>query len=138
MAVADRLVTIGGLGLEGDSDFPSAIETFECTDIGTGAACPLSAAGIDGGRCRFGAAVVDDKIVLLGGTNITDRINPVNSVEVVTVGTATVASANGADMPEALEGMAVATSGGRIYCIGGITADADGPRTSKAVYVYYP
>jgi hypothetical protein len=136
VVVADRLVTIGGLGIDTETDLPVAMRSFECTDVGAGNSCPLSLAQTSVGRCRFGATVIEDRLVVLGGTNVTDRINPLNTVEVFFTDGTIISS--GADIPVALEGMAVVAIDGRIYCIGGITVGTQGSQTSKAVYVYYP
>ncbi|MBN1758309.1 MAG: hypothetical protein JW863_08330 [Chitinispirillaceae bacterium] len=136
VAVENMLITIGGLEINPESELPSPLGSFECTSIGSAGVCPLSIAEIPGGRCRFGAAVVADKLVFFGGTDVIDRVSPLQTVEVFsTDGTG---GNSGVDMPIALEGMVVVTLGGRIYCIGGDTRDTAGSYSSKAVYVYYP
>jgi hypothetical protein len=137
VVINTTIITLGGQRYDEATGENFALDDFECFSPSGDNACGLTRT-LGSARFGFGAAVVKDKLVLIGGLSAADvTAQPMSTVEIFTLATWT-AGMSGRNMPAAREGIAVATLNDCIYVIGGSESGQGDQKSTGAVYVYYP
>ncbi|WP_405590929.1 carboxypeptidase regulatory-like domain-containing protein [Streptomyces sp. NBC_01190] len=120
--IGDKLYIAGGWGADANPD--AKLEAYDTTTgtWTTGAAEPRPHAGA-------GSAVLDGKLYLVGGCDVSCGVADVNVYD-----PATDSWGQAADYPEPVSWVSCAAIGGKLYCAGGATDAGNIPHT----YVYDP